>query len=246
MRNGRVSAMTSPPRLPCAAAPAGVSTLTAGRPPTGDAGTARRMRPRRVLPWIAAAALLGAAGCGSDDDDEPAATVTVTVPAGGQAATTTEDATTTTTAAGDDAPEDELSPEGRAVLAATEDLAADVSETAEEFVAGRIDDDEAMVRLELAGERAADLRDRAEKLPAADRARARLASLNEEISRATTELSRLVNSGRDASRDEIGERIDELRDEARSTYDAVREQLDRPAQERFREALDRIGVQTPG
>jgi len=204
------------------------------------------MRRRRVLPWIAAAALLGVAGCGSDDNDDQATTVTVTVPAGGQATTTTEGATTTTTAAGDDAPEDELSPEGRAVLAATEDLAGDVSATAEEFTAGRIDDDEAMARLELARDRAADLRDRAEKLPAADRAGARLASLNEEISDTTTELSRLVASGRDASRDEIGKRIDELRDEARSTYDAVREQLDRPAQERFREALDQIGVRAPG
>ncbi|MDP1850501.1 MAG: hypothetical protein Q8K79_22110 [Solirubrobacteraceae bacterium] len=205
------------------------------------------MRRRRVLPWIAAAALLGAAGCGSDDnDDEQAATATTTVPAVGQATTTTDDATTPATAAGDDAPADELSPEGRAVLAATEDLAADVSETAEEFTAGRIDDDEAMARLELAGDRAADLRDRAEQLPAADRARARLASLNEEIARTTTEVSRLVGSGRDASRDEIEERIDELRDEARSTYDAVREQLDGPAQERFREALDSIGVRAPG
>ena len=206
------------------------------------------MRRRGILPWIAAAALLGAAGCGSDDDDdERAATVTATVPAAGQpTTTTTDDATTTTTAEAGDRPENELSPEGRAVLAATEDLATDVSETAEEFIAGRIDDDEAMARLELARDRATDLRDRAEKLPAADRARARLASLNEEISRTTTEVSRLVASGRDASRDEIEQRIDDLRDEARSAYGAVREQLDTPAQERFREALDRIGVQAPG
>jgi hypothetical protein len=205
------------------------------------------MTRRGVLPWIAATALLGVAGCGSDDDDNAQApTVTVTVPAAGPATTTTDEATTTTTAAGDDAPEDELSPEGRAVLAATEDLAADVSKTAEEFTAGRIDDDEAMARLELARDRAADLRDRAEKLPAADRARGRLVSLNEQISDTTTEISRLVRSGRDASRDEIDERIGELRDEARSTYDAVREQLDRPTQERFREALDQIGVRAPG
>ena len=205
------------------------------------------MRRRRVLPWIAAAALLGVAGCGSDDnDDEPAATATTTVPAVGQGTATTGDATTSTTADADDTPENELSPEGRAVLAATEDLAGDVSQTAEEFAAGRIDDDEAMARLELARDRAADLRDRAETLPAADRARARLVSLNEEISDTTTEVSRLVTSGRDASRDQIEERIDELRDEARSTYDAVREQLDRPAQERFRDALDQIGVRAPG
>ena len=107
------------------------------------------MTRRGVLPWIAAAALLGASGCGSDDDDNAQApTVTVTVPAAGPATTTADVATTTTTAAGDDAPENELSPEGRAVLAATEDLAADVSKTAEEFTAGRIDDDEAMARLE--------------------------------------------------------------------------------------------------
>ena len=206
------------------------------------------MTRRGVLPWIAAAALLGVAGCGSDDDDDDAQapTVTTTVPAVAQDTTTTDEATTTTTADAGDRPENELSPEGRAVLAATEDLAADVSATAEEFTAGRIDDDEAMARLELARDRAADLRDRAEKLPAADRARGRLASLNEEISRTTTEVSRLVESGRDASRDEIGERIDALRDEARSTYDAVREQLDTPAQERFRDALDQIGVRAPG
>ena len=203
---------------------------------------------RRILPWIAAATLLSAAGCGSDDDDEP--TATATTPGVGQVTTTTEDRTQTTTVETDTEAEagdgGELSPEGRAVLAATQDLAADVSETAEEFADGRIDDDEAMARLELAGDRAADLRDRAQRLPAADRARARLASLNEEISRVSSEVSRLVSSGRDASRDEIGERIDDLRDEARSTFDAVREQLDRPAQERFRDALDQIGVQAPG
>ena len=172
--------------------------------------------------------------------------MTATVPAAGQpTTTTTDDATTTTTAEAGDRPENELSPEGRAVLAATEDLATDVSETAEEFIAGRIDDDEAVARLELARDRATDLRDRAEKLPAADRARARLALLNGNLA-TTTEVSRLVASGRDASRDEIEQRIDDLRDEARSAYGAVKEQLDTPAQERFREALDRIGVQAPG
>lgn len=199
---------------------------------------------RRALPWLAAAALLGAAGCGSDDEDEQAATATETTPPAGQVTTTTEDRTETTAGgAGDDG---ELSPEGRAVLAATQDLAADISETAEEFAKGDIDDDEAMARLELAAERADDLRDRAQGLPADDRARSRLASLNEEISRTATEVSRLVASGRTAGGNEIDERIDELRDEARDTFDAVREQLDRRAQERFREALERIGVETSG
>jgi hypothetical protein len=193
----------------------------------------------RMLPLIAAAMLLGIAGCGSDDDDQAA-----TTPAVGQV-TTTEDrgdtATTTSTtgAAGDS---DELSPQARAVLAETQDLAADVSAVAEDFAEGRIDDEEAMARLELAGARADDLRDRTERLPVADAARSRIASLNEEISRTSTDVSRLGSSGRQASRDEIDERIDDLRDQARSTFDAVRDQLDEPAQQRFRKALDRIGV----
>lgn len=199
----------------------------------------------RILPWIAAAALLGAAGCGSDDDDNEQA-ATATTPAVGQATTTTEPRVQTTTVEDDRADGSELSPEGRAVLAATEDLAADVSETAQEFAEGSIDDEEAMARLELARDRAADLRDRAEQLPATDRARARLASLNEEIGQAATDVSGMVSSGRAASRDDIETRIDELRDEARATFDDVRELLDRPAQERFREALDRIGVKAPG
>jgi chromosome segregation ATPase len=201
---------------------------------------------RRILPWIAAAALVSAAGCGSDDEDnEPAATTTA--PAVGQATTTTEDPVPTTVADDDDdADGGELSPEGRAVLAATEDLAGDVSETAQEFAEGSIDDEEATARLELARDRAADLRARAEKLPAADEARSRLASLNEEIGDAADDVSALVAAGRSASRDEIETRIDELRDDARSAFDDVRELLDRPAQERFREALDRIGVRAPG
>lgn len=199
----------------------------------------------RILPWIAAAALLSAAGCGSDDDDN-AQPATATTPAVGQATTTTEDRAQTTTVEDDSGDGSELSPEGRAVLAATEDLAADVSETAQEFAAGSIDDEEAMARLELARDRAADLRARAEKLPVADRARSRLASFNEEISQASTDVSRLVASGRTASREEIETRLDELRDEARATFDDVRELLDRSAQERFRETLDRIGVKPPG
>ncbi len=200
---------------------------------------------QRILPLIAAAALLGVAGCGSDDDDNEASTSTA--PAVGQPTTTTAPPTETTADASDvDGDSDsELSAEGRAVLAATQDLAADVSETAEAFAKGDIDDEEAMARLELANERATDLRDRAQKLPVTDRARARLASLNEEIGRAAGDVSRLVTSGRTASRNEIDDRIDALREEARSTFDAVREQLDGRAQERFRDALDRIGVQAP-
>ena len=194
----------------------------------------------RILPWIAAAVLLSTAGCGSDnDDDEQAATATT--PAREQTTTTTESGprSTTTTAGGAGV---ELSADGRAVLAATQDLAADVSETAEQYAEGRIDDDEAMARLEIAGERAADLRDRARELPAADRARSRLAALNDSISHTADELATLVASGRTASRDQIEERIDELHDDARSAFDAVREQLDERAQERFREALERIGA----
>ena len=201
-----------------------------------------------MLPVIAAATLLGVGGCGSDDDDEQAATTTT--PAAGQVTTTSEDRSSTTADRGRDGRDGDgdaqLSAQGRAVLAATEDLAADVSETAEAFAKGDIDDEEAMARLELASDRAADLRDRAQALPAADRARSRLVSLNEAIGRTATDVSRLVTSGRTASRNEIDDRIDALRDEARSTFDAVSEQLDRPAQERLREALDRIGVESPG
>lgn len=199
----------------------------------------------RILTLIAAAALLSAAGCGSDDDDQAA---TTTTPAGGEVTTTTPDripTTTTTTPATttDDAGADEeLSARARAVLAETQDLAADVSRAAEEFARGSIDEDEAMARLEVAGERADDLRARAEDLPDADRARTELASLNEEISRTTSEVSRLIASGRSAGRDEINQRINELRDEARSTFDSARDQLDERNEKRFREALDRIGI----
>lgn len=108
---------------------------------------------------IAAAALLGGAGCGSDDgaDDQAA---TTTAPGGQVTATTPERTTTQTTT--ETAAGGELSPEGRAVLDATQDLAADVSETAQEFGRGRIDEAEARARLELASERADELRDRAE------------------------------------------------------------------------------------
>jgi len=197
---------------------------------------------QRILPCIAAALLLSFAGCGSDDDDADSA-ATATTPAGGQVPTTT---TTTTTTAGSEtttaAAGDQLSAEGRAIFDASQDLAADVTETAEQFADGRIDDEEATARLELARERAGELRKRAEQLPEEDRAGARLASLNEEIRTTAAEVSRLVSSGRDAGRDEINERIDDLRSEARSTFDSVSEELDEPAQRRFREALDRIGV----
>lgn len=202
----------------------------------------------RIITFIAAAALLGAAGCGSDDEDDQAATTTT--PAAGEVATTpttpTPEVTTetgqTTTATASDV---RLSPEGRAVLDASQDLAADVSETAEQFARDRIDEDEALARLELASERADDLRSRAEQLPAAEGARERLVSLNEEISRTATAISREVSSGGTARREQIERRITELRDEARSTLESVSGQLDKQARERFREALDRIGVGTP-
>jgi CHASE3 domain sensor protein len=191
----------------------------------------------RIASLVAAAALLGAAGCGSDDGaDEQAATTTT--PAADQATTTTGATSPTTTETGERG--GRLSPEGRAVLAATQDLAADVSETAEDFARGRIDEQEARAQMELARERADTLRRRAQQLPEADGAGQRLATLNEEITRTAAEISRLVSSDRAQSRDEIDERIAELRDDARSTFDALRRQLDEPTQRRLREALDRI------
>jgi predicted small lipoprotein YifL len=199
----------------------------------------------RILTCVAAAAVLSFAGCGSDDDNTDSA-ATATTPAGGQATTpattegpetTTEGPETTTAAAGD-----QLSADGRAIFDASQDLAADVTETAEQFADGRIDDEEATARLELARERAGELRKRAEQLPEEDRARARLASLNEEIGTTAAEVSRLGSAGRHTGRKEINKRIDDLRSEARSTFDSVSKELDEPAQKRFREALERIGV----
>ncbi len=197
----------------------------------------------RVLVFISAAVLFAVAGCGSDDSasDEQAATTTTSGAAQGTTTEQRSPATTDTDGRGG-----RLSAEGRAVLDATQDLAADVGETADELVRGRIDEDEAMARLELAGERADDLRRRAQELPAADRAGERLASLNAEVSATATELSRLSSSGRAASREEIDERVARLRREARSTLDAVSEQLDERTRKRLRDALDRIGAETPG
>lgn len=203
----------------------------------------------RILTLVATAALLGAAGCGSDNeaDDEQAATTTT--PAAGEVTEPARDAgvgtdttDTQTTAATRDG---ELSPEGRAVLDATQDLAADVSETAEEFARGRIEQDEATARLELARDRAADLQERAQQLPDAEQAGERLAALNEEIGRTASEISQEVSRGREASRDDIERRIEELRDEARSTFDVISDQLDERTQRRVREALDRIGIEAP-
>ncbi|MBW3653607.1 MAG: hypothetical protein KY433_08445 [Actinobacteria bacterium] len=199
----------------------------------------------RILTLVATAALLGAAGCGDNEaDDEQAATTTA--PAAGEVTEPARDAgvgtdttDTQTTAATRDG---ELSPEGRAVLDATQDLAADVSDTAEEFARGRIDQDEATARLELAGDRAEDLQERAQQLPDAERAGERLAALNEEIGRTASEISQEVSRGREASRDDIERRIEELRDEARSTLDVIRDQLDERTERRVREALDRIGI----
>lgn len=197
----------------------------------------------RIITLIAAAALLGAAGCGDDDDDQAATATTPAVPeVTATTPTTTEPAVGSPTTTVTESEEGELSPEGRAVLDASQDLAADVSETAEGFARGSIDQDEAMARLELASERADDLRSRAEQLPAAEGARERLVSLNEEISRTATAVSRELSAGRTQSREEINRRIESLRDEARSTVEAVSGQLDEQARERFNEALDRIGV----
>ncbi len=204
------------------------------------AGSQHAMRTR-ILTVIAAAALLGVAGCGSDDDDDKAATVTT--PAAGTA-TATDPAPTTATQTGSSG--DALSPEGRAVLDASQDLAADVSQTVEDFARGRIEQDEAIARLELAGERAGDLRRRAQDLPATDRAGERLAAFNDEIGRASADLSRDVSAGRAARQDEIDERLAQLRREARSTVETLSAQLDERARKRFRDALDSIGVDAPG
>lgn len=197
-----------------------------------------------LITFIATVALVGVAGCGSDNDDA-ADQATTTTTGGGQVTATTDTPTitqTTTTTTEATTGGDQLSPQGRAVLDASQDLAADVSTTGEEFARGRIDEDEAMARLEIARDRAAELRGRAEQLPASDRGRERLVALNEEIGRTAAAISRAVSSGREASRDEIDRRIAQLRDEAQSAFDAVRKQLNRQAQERFRDALDRIGM----
>ena len=199
---------------------------------------------------MAAAVLLIAAGCGDDNDADDEQAATATAPAAGEVTEPARDAgvgtDTTDTEATTAARDGELSPEGRAVLDATQDLAADVSETAEEFGRGRIDQDEATARLELASDRADDLRQRAQQLPDAEQAGERLAALNAQIGRTASEISRDVSAGREASRDEIERRIEELRDEARSTFDVISDQLDERTQRRVREALDRIGVEAPG
>ena len=194
---------------------------------------------RRPLMVVMAAAALVGAGCGSDDEpyNEQAP-----APPGVQTTATTEAPTITPTPTRTTA-DGELSPEGRAVLDASQDLAADVSETAEDFARGRIDQDEAVARLDLARERAEDLRGRVEQLPASDRARQRLVSLNEEISNTAAAISEELRAGRAASRDDIDRRIEQLRDEARSTFDAVTRQLDRQTRDRLGEALERIDVE---
>jgi hypothetical protein len=159
-----------------------------------------------IITLISAVALTGAAGCGSDNGAGGEQAATATTPRSGQE-TTTDERTHTTTDAG--ARGGRLSPEGRAVLAAAQDLAADVSATAEDLARGRIERDEARVRLELASERADDLRRRAQQLPATERTRARLTALTAEISRTATAVSKQVSSGRAASRDEIEQRIAE-------------------------------------
>ena len=187
-----------------------------------------------IIILIACAALLPAAGCGSDDgDDERAATT----PAGGPPTTTGQANDAPTSTAEDNAT---LSPQGRAVLAASEDLAVDVSETAEDFVRGRIDADEAKARLELQRERADDLRRQAERLPVADRAQERLVAMNAEISRTARVVSQLASAGRSASRDAIDERVAQLARQARSTLDELSGQLDERTQKQLREALERI------
>lgn len=195
----------------------------------------------RGLALIAAAATLGVAGCGSDDDNDRAATATtqptITTPS------PTPDTSTATTSTGDG---EQLSPESRALLAASQDLAADVSDTAKELQNGRLDGDEATARFRLAAERAGDLGDRAQQLPEADRASARLATLNRQIGRTANDLATLAAEGRSASKSEIDDRIARLRDTARSTLDAVSRQLDSSARERFDDALDRIGATAPG
>ncbi len=195
----------------------------------------------RPLILIAAATALGVAGCGSDDDDNDRA-ATATTPAITQpAATPTPDPATTST--GDD---EQLSPESRALLAASQDLAADVGTTATDLQKGRLDSDEATARFRLAAERAGDLVDRAQQLPEADRARAQLATLNQQIGQTANDLSKLAAEGRSVSDSEIDDRVTQLRNTARSTLNAVSEQLDPSARKRFDDAVDRIGAAVPG
>ena len=196
----------------------------------------------RQLTLIVAAFALGVAGCGSDDDN--AATATATAPAITQPAGTPSPGTSTaTTAAGGD---EQLSPESRALLAASQDLAADVSNTATDFQKGRLDSDEATARFRLAAERAGDLGDRAQRLPEVDRASERLATLNEQIGRTANDLAKLAAEGRSANSSEIDDSIAKLRGTARSTLDAVSKQLDSSARKRFGDALDRIGSAASG
>ncbi len=197
------------------------------------------------LTLIAAAAAFGVAGCGSDDDNDRAATATtpaITQPTV-TTATPTPDTSTSATSTGDDA---QLSPDSRALLAASQDLAADISDTAKDLQQGRLDSDEATARFRLAAERAGELGDRAQQLPEADRASARLVTLNQEIGSTANDLAKLAAEGRSASASEIEDRIARLRDTARSTLDAVSRQLDSSARKRFDDALDQIGATAPG
>lgn len=132
----------------------------------------------------------------------------------------------------------ELTPEGRELLRDSEQLAGEVEKTARAYAAGDIERPTATARLERARDRAAQLADRAESLPEAERGREELRELNQETASTADEVTRAVGAERRPDLEQVEELTESLRETARSTFDRFRGDLDSRAREAIEQAWD--------
>jgi predicted translin family RNA/ssDNA-binding protein len=171
------------------------------------------MRHARLLP-LAAAALI-AAGCGDEASD------------------VAERGTTAAEQARQD-----LSPEAQEILDRSENVVADIAQTARGTAAGEISGDEAQKRLDSAAQDAGELADQAQDLPESDTARDRLVNLTADLERTAGELQAEAQQGQ---LDQADEAIAALRDSAQDTYRALGQNLTEDTRRQLEDAVKGLG-----
>lgn len=133
-----------------------------------------------------------------------------------------------------------LSPEEQQLLERAQALAGDVTTTAKGYVNQDVTEEEALSKAEDYQQRASDLADQAQQLPATARARARLARLSDQLRETTQQLQTSVDG--DSGADQLQSSVDRLRDAASSTYNTLRGRVSSGARARLDDALKSLGA----
>ncbi|HEU4974837.1 MAG TPA: hypothetical protein VFT50_07070 [Baekduia sp.] len=134
----------------------------------------------------------------------------------------------------------DLSPQAQRVLQQSQALAGDVATTAKGYASQDVTSDEAQAKLGDYQQRAADLADQAQSLPATDKAKSRLTELTQQIQQTTQTLGDNIQGS--AGDGDLQTAVDDLRSTASDTYNQLRGKVPADARQKIDDALKALGA----